>query len=429
MNDTPQTLEKDVRDNLLLLYDFDKDYDVKLLKYSENVIFKITFKEAFPVVFRIHRPGYHNIEELEGEILWMDEIHRDTDVELPVVYRGRDGRFLQKMTTFSGEEVYVSVISFLEGSPLGELKDDELIKGLESLGEITAKLHMQSINRDKSVVIKRFYWDINNLFGDNNDGIWGSWRDYKALTKEQYRILEKCTSVMKDKLNHYGRSNEKFGLIHADLHFYNVINNNGVNQIIDFDDSGYGFYMYDMGCALVTYSRNLTKLEGAWVRGCEIKSVASNTTLDLGLAVFEKDVYINFESVCSNVTIILPEGVNVACDIEKRIAGVHNLVENVDEEGIHTVYVIGKATLSKVDIIPVNFYVDDDDVEDILAEDDFDEEEAFPESGDVDVKVINKSEKEAVSEETVKSEDGFKPADNADTTEDNTETINLEEVK
>ena len=50
-------------------------------------------------------------------------------------------------------------------------------------------------------------------------------------------------------------------------------------------------------------------------------------------------------------------------------------------------------------------------------------------SGDVDVKVINKSEKEAVSEETVKSEDGFKPADNADTTEDSTETINLEEVK
>ena len=117
--------------------------------------------------------------------------------------------------------------------------------------------------------------------------------------------------------------------------------------------------------------KKVVEVEDEEFVGCEIKSVASNTTLDLGLAVFEKDVYINFESVCSNVTIILPEGVNVACDIEKRIAGVHNLVENVDEEGIHTVYVIGKATLSKVDIIPVNFYVDDDDVEDILAEDDF----------------------------------------------------------
>lgn len=57
MNDTPQTLEKDVRDNLLLLYDFDKDYDVKLLKYSENVIFKITFKEAFPVVLLYTQTG------------------------------------------------------------------------------------------------------------------------------------------------------------------------------------------------------------------------------------------------------------------------------------------------------------------------------------------------------------------------------------
>ena len=47
MNDTRQALEKDVRDNLLLLYDFDKDYDVKLLKYSENVIFKITFKTVY----------------------------------------------------------------------------------------------------------------------------------------------------------------------------------------------------------------------------------------------------------------------------------------------------------------------------------------------------------------------------------------------
>ena len=131
----------------------------------------------------------------------------------------------------------------------------------------------------------------------------------------------------------------------------------------------------------------------------------------------------------------------MACDIEKRIAGVHNLVENVDEEGIHTVYVIGKATLSSVDIIPVNFYVDEDDVEDILAEDDFDDEEAFPESEDVDVKVINKSEKEAKADETVKpedgakseetanTEDGVKSEDNADTTEDSTETINLEEVK
>lgn len=47
MNDTRQALEKDVRDNLLLLYDFDKDYDVKLLKYSEMLYSKLHLKKLF----------------------------------------------------------------------------------------------------------------------------------------------------------------------------------------------------------------------------------------------------------------------------------------------------------------------------------------------------------------------------------------------
>ena len=117
--------------------------------------------------------------------------------------------------------------------------------------------------------------------------------------------------------------------------------------------------------------------------GCELKSVASKTVLDLGLAVFEKDVYINFSSNASSVTIILPEGVNATCDISRKIAGVKNLVDNVDEEGIHTVYIIGKAVCSNVE-----FDEKDGDVE-------------------VEIKVIN--EKEASDSEE-------------------TETINLEEV-
>ena len=101
-----------------------------------------------------------------------------------------------------------------------------------------------------------------------------------------------------------------------------------------------------------------------YLQAVNLKSVASKTVLDLGLAVFEKDVYINFSSNASSVTIILPEGVNATCDISRKIAGVKNLVDNVDEEGIHTVYIIGKAVCSNVEVIPVNFYVDEEDEED-----------------------------------------------------------------
>ena len=179
----------------------------------------------------------------------------------------------------------------------------------------------------------------------------------------------------------------------------------------------------------------MVEIEDEEFMGCEVKAIASKMTLDLSLAVFEKDVYINFESICANVSIVLPDGVNVTCDIDKKLAQVGNYVENSDEDGIHTVYIIGKADLSKVEVVPVNFYVDDeDDYEDVEDdfEEDFDEKAAFPESDDVEIKVINKSEEAAEDEEDVLA--GFEIEDEAETVDGeeeakkDTETISLEEV-
>ena len=165
----------------------------------------------------------------------------------------------------------------------------------------------------------------------------------------------------------------------------------------------------------------MVEIEDEEFMGCEVKAIASKMTLDLSLAVFEKDVYINFESICANVSIVLPDGVNVTCDIDKKLAKVGNYVENSDEDGIHTVYIIGKADLSKVEVVPVNFYVDDeDDYEDVEDdsehdfEEDFDEKAAFPESDDVEIKVINKSEEVGegdVSADNADNADSEKPSD------------------
>lgn len=109
------------------------------------------------------------------------------------------------------------------------------------------------------------------------------------------------------------------------------------------------------------FENKVVEIEDEEFLGCEVKTVGAKAVIDLGLAVFEKDVYINFSSTASVVTIILPEGVNVTCDIDKKLSGVRNLVDNTDEEGVHTVYIIGKAICSNVEVIPVNFYVDDED--------------------------------------------------------------------
>jgi hypothetical protein len=166
--------------------------------------------------------------------------------------------------------------------------------------------------------------------------------------------------------------------------------------------------------------KKVVEVEDEEFTGCELKAVGAKLVLDLGLAVFEKDVYVNFTSTGSSVTVILPEGVNAACDVEKTLSGVKNLVDNVDEEGIHTVYLIGKAVASNIEVIPVNFYVDEDgDFED--TEDDFvDEDEVSEEKKPV--------EESSAKEASVKGETSEEESKEA-AEKDDTDELDIEEVE
>lgn len=151
------------------------------------------------------------------------------------------------------------------------------------------------------------------------------------------------------------------------------------------------------------FQNKVVEVDDEVFTGCEVKAIGSKAVIDLGLAVFEKDVYIDFTSKASSVTIVLPEGVNAACDIEKRASVINNLVENTDEEGIHTVYVIGTADASRIQIVPVDFYVDDeDDFEDI--EDDKEAEEVQAAKADEEETASKKDKVEDVKTADEKSE-------------------------
>lgn len=155
------------------------------------------------------------------------------------------------------------------------------------------------------------------------------------------------------------------------------------------------------------------EIEDEEFKGCEIKAVASKLFLDLSLAVFEKDTYINFKSDASYVKIVLPEGINVTCDIDNVVSGIKNLVANVEEEDIPTVFIIGKATLSSIEIIPANFYSDDDDFED---ESDFEDED------------VKSQEKKAEEKTEVKAEETSE-GKTEDKVEEKAEELDIKEVE
>lgn len=258
--DTLLEIQNIAEEFLPALYDFGNDFSVKLLKYSENITFLLTDeKSGRKSVLRVNRPDYHNEEELRSEILWMNEISRDTTLILPKVYKGKNGDFLQKFISEKSRIEYLCcMFSFLEGKLVGELHGDELIEQIKNMGTFLAILHNQSYNRDKSVVLKRFSWDLEDLLG--KDARWGDWHSYKELNSDKVMLFEKAVTIIRRRIEAFGRGNDKYGLIHADLHRSNIIVKDEKAQIFDFDDCGYGWYLYDLGCSLVEYSDGIENL-------------------------------------------------------------------------------------------------------------------------------------------------------------------------
>lgn len=277
--DTPESLIPDLRRILPELYTLEPAFLIHLLWYSENVIYKISFPFAAPRVLRIHRTGYHTEEEMAGELLWMDELSRETDIRLPRVYKGKNGRVLQHFISVKGNRYTVSMISFLEGSAVQDLSPRRLLPTIRDIGRITAEMHLESVRHltrqdspDPAAQaafpkLRRMTWDQENFFGKT--AVWGTWRDDASLSDQERDIFSGAEQKICRQLDLYGRTPAHYGIIHADLHVKNVIQYRGENQVIDFDDFGYGFYLYDLGCTLVTFSEGLPELVRAWDEGYE----------------------------------------------------------------------------------------------------------------------------------------------------------------
>lgn len=107
------------------------------------------------------------------------------------------------------------------------------------------------------------------------------------------------------------------------------------------------------------FDRRLVEVPRGDFYGCEIKTVASKFVLDLSRTNIENDIYISFNSRLSFTTIILPSYVRAKVDIYKKCTKVLNYSEFTDKK-LPTVYIIGKALKSSLEIVPEGIYLDDE---------------------------------------------------------------------
>lgn len=239
----------------------------RLINVSENATYLIETPDGFKSILRIHRENYHTRNAISCEHAWSKALNDEGGVRTPAILPGRDGSTIQTSSVegLPGER-HMVMFEFVAGDHPDE-DADHLVGSFEELGEIAALTHNHSVSWQRPANFERLTWDIDTVFGPR--AYWGDWRDAPKVTAEIRHLLERLQSVVVRRLTAFGKSPDRFGLIHADMRLANLIISNGTTRLIDFDDCGMGWFMYDFaaGISFMEDHPQVPALKQAWVLG------------------------------------------------------------------------------------------------------------------------------------------------------------------
>jgi Ser/Thr protein kinase RdoA (MazF antagonist) len=244
----------------------------------ENAVFKIAAPEGHAAL-RLHRMGYQDEGAIQSELWWCAALAK-AGVSVPAPLPAKDGLLLQRL---SGGRL-ASAIAWVDGQPLGEAGQPFhqplpwILDRHRDLGRLIASVHSAT---DKLILPKGFsrpHWDIDGLTGEAP--FWGRFWDHPAATPEQAKTLRAARSYLHDHLTRYQENGADTGLIHADVLRENVLVNDSQLSLIDFDDSGVGFRLYDLGTVL---SQNLYEPAYAQIRDALIEGYGATRPVTVAL--------------------------------------------------------------------------------------------------------------------------------------------------
>ncbi|MCB8874429.1 phosphotransferase enzyme family protein [Acidisoma silvae] len=236
---------------------------LSLLNISENATY-LAEEGTRRLVLRVHRPAYHRPQEIMGELAWIAALRADGVVDTPAPVAGVDGQLLHRLD-HDGTERAVTAFAFVPGrSPEPH---EDLGDWFQDLGRVTARLHTHARTWQKPADFNRKSWTVDSILG--RDGYWGDWRAGLGLDAAGLRLLAQAQYAISFKLAQYGMGEDRFGLIHGDLRLANLLVEGDRLRVIDFDDCGFGWFMYDFAAAVSFFEHEpvVPQLAERWVEG------------------------------------------------------------------------------------------------------------------------------------------------------------------
>ncbi|QCY09460.1 phosphotransferase [Pseudomonas sp. MPC6] len=231
------------------------DAAISLTKHRENAVFSvIDASSQRRYALRVHRFGYHSDAALHSELLWMRALNQ-AGVCTPPIIPTIDGELFKNVAIDTIPRPHqCDLLGWVEGAPLGSIDNDhdfdpaQQVESYRVVGELAGRLHNQSEDWQRPPSFIRDAWDADGLVGDNP--IWGRFCELEPLFDAQRVLLCLARDIAKQKLKAFGQSPDRYGLIHNDFLPENLLMTADGIRIIDFDDAGFGWHLFEFATSL-----------------------------------------------------------------------------------------------------------------------------------------------------------------------------------
>ena len=229
-----------------------EDAQLELIKYRENAVFKVQ-QGDFRAALRVHRHGYHTQEELRSELQWMGALS-ESGIKVPEIIRTEsEDLFVEYDAEGLPGVLQIDLFEWIDGKQLGSVEEgvddeSEVSHTFRLIGELAARVHNQATTWRVPNGFTRHAWDAEGLAGERP--FWGRFWEIEAATDAQRALLGRVRDGLYTDLTNIEKTHHSYSMIHADFAAENIMVNGTDVRLIDFDDAGYGWHLFELVTAL-----------------------------------------------------------------------------------------------------------------------------------------------------------------------------------
>ena len=235
---------------------------LRLLRHEHNTTFRVD-TGASTFVLRINRPGVHGSATIASEMEWLRALVSGTDLGVPEPVLAVDGAAVVPIDeSGDGEPRTAAMLRWQDGRFVDARLTSRHLRQVAVL-QSGLQRHAATWNRPEGFVRPR----VDTLSaaarrrsissGDAAGTAWPAADDAAETVTFVAELLSRRCRDHRTRTrrrvgdDHRARARpDAAGLIHADLHYENFLFHHGVARAIDFDDCGWGLYLYDVAVTL-----------------------------------------------------------------------------------------------------------------------------------------------------------------------------------